>query len=362
MDNFILNTYDLVKIELRDQWTNPEAAGKLEMDPMEVAKCVLENQGMVAIADWENGKCTTQTSKWIYDCDEVATKSTTAPESSCDINCGTEAEFQTVTYDPNCYINSAGKFTDVGCDNATSFVVEAARQQNKIIKNNRRVLFNEIANMLSANANANQIEASLTSGTINGTVTEFGSSEWNANLLAHFEYTALLNGLTNYKVISGSNFWELKRQAELKNACCDDQGTNNVFGSYDVNFDIWMDKALGRKSTILFDPTCIGFQNFCPYTNTTPQIVTENDNGQQIWAWMVPDPDISFLRIDPVTGARTLEPLKHCMFYKKKCVGSNQQRKFLHEHCWDGGLMGGLYTVPTICDPSKACILEMVCA
>lgn len=321
--------------------------------PLVTAKSVLENQGMNALfGPGEVAGCIPKKVYWNADCDfEPDYNDVTAEALGCEVPSGAEDEGFSKEYNTNMFVSKTTRFAEQECNNDLFFVDRSAERIFAAIRAVRKGLADNIAAFLVANAQVNTWATGP--GTIVGTTTEFGATDFSSlDLVFTLEQIAQQNQVMNLKMVNGKNFQVLARTAEF-GACCEDQGSRNKSGLFNMQFDPWLDAAVGSDTTFLFDPTRIGFFSHADYLNNAPQriggYVTEADAlgkvvVEETSVFGVNDPELSFL----LNG--TLVPLRYDVEVVKKCVGrqlTGIARKYIFDYYVS--LRAMLDTAPTPC-------------
>ena len=349
--------HEPVMMGLLDMWEvnntvdDPKTPGML-------AKCIMENQGAKFNEILRSGKCLGWEINWFSDCDfEVAYKGQVAdPALGCSTPDGKVDECNTKQYDRNCFIHDSRSFTDQECNNALQGVNRSVNRIEAAMKAVRKALVEDLATLLTTNAQVNAWDA--TYGDIVGTTTGFAGSEFqSSNLLSHIEMTMLQNQVNNFKIVNGTNFWELRRNAGL-GQCCNDNGTQNAIDNRDMTWDIFLDQFLGRNSTFAFNPEMIGFINTNRFDNPLP--VLQNRVGDaEIWGWYIDDPILRYRFLDE-NGNESIRPVRYDLEYKKECCGRDKLNNLMYKHDFTVYFSGFRDLAPGGCETGETQIFEFV--
>lgn len=351
-------TYADLQLELSQIWAKTRTKKALEYPGM-LAGCILENQGMRPVREiTENGTCVAWKAAWLQNCDDdEANKGTSFSQKDCDIPVGTGLDCAEVEYSVNCYIDTTVNFTDADCTSMFRGVDQAAIQLDKAFEKIRKAISTSLMGQVVANAAVNNYTD--TYGNINGTRTEFTSAEFVPNLLYHMQYTAIQNhcNIDDMVMLDGSNFWETY-QGILDGRCCGDEGEMNAFNRYNMKFDPWLDKSLGRRSTFLFDPSAFGIINVTRFDNTIPERLQGDGDGEKvIYGWKVQDPMFNIRQYSAENGSETVRPIEYDVEYTKKCCGRDARGNRIYSHTFFVTYTGVEAMNPVGCNDGQ-CVLE----
>jgi len=344
-------------LELTDVWDAEAVTDEVEQ-PGAVAQCMFNEHGMQGVSEiTENGQCRAWKINWLQDCDyDGVSKVADFSDTDCDfeatpvgLECGEEE------YERNCFMKDKGRsFTDQACTSKYMGVNFAANRIMSGIKAMRKAIATDALAFYTANAEA--ISWTGTYGNVVGNQLQFTSAEFNMNLLYHLTNIARHEKCTNYKLIDDTNFFELYLQS-MDGQCCKDGSARNAFSRYNLSFDTWLDEALGRRSTLMFNPNNFGFINTNRAVSSTPT-QTLMDGQNSVWEWYVDDPEWTIADIDN-EGRRTIRPVRYDVEYSKTCCGKDKLGKRLYKHVFVVSFMGGRWVSPTGCNDSR-CIYEIV--
>jgi hypothetical protein len=294
------------------------------------------------------GKCIDRKIWWVNYCDYDADYSGTSFDDTltCDVPEGTEGEAFSKTYGPNLFIHKTIRVADQDCDNETFGVNLSANAINAGIRAVRKQLCTSLATFLQSNAQANGWSG--TPGTVAGTITQFTSAEFNANLIHTLRLIAMKNQVSNYRMINGTNFWEIAQQAQF-GQCCENTGDRNLFANFPMNWDIWLDDVLSGNYTFVFDPSRIGFTNVTKFDSMVPVQIHNYTSGEQIYSWRVEDPILQWRSIS-AEGVESLVPVAYDVEYKRTCTGRGTRGQFQYAHDFSVQFEGMIDTAPASCN------------
>lgn len=350
-----------IMVELQNLWSTNNITDSSRL-PNVLTKCIIENQGMrrlpQAFDAW--GRCVSWRTWFLRNCGTEARKTTDYPDYGCDLPTGSQSELVYCDYEERCVLESNRSLKDVECGNALYGVNRSAEIIQEMIVELREKLASEQVAFLAANAQTNEWTVPTgTYGNIVGNQTEFTGSEFGTlKLLYHIELTARMNGIEDFKIVNGTNFYELMRQAQ-DGACCGDESDRRRLNTYGMNWDLNLDRHLGRQSTFLFDTNMIGFSSSNIHQNSTPEIVHQTGDGSTIFAFYVDDPEMSWKSIDS-NGNASMIPLRYDIRYSKKCCGMNTRTgEYLYEWNFQAFLKFGNHLSPVSCEGGSR-VMEFV--
>ena len=359
MEEFLCDelTYTNVLVELQDIWDGGCGADA-DSFPAATANKLMTQHGMKILSEVKSGDtCLGWDAYWVDTCqDKKVTKSEVPsypdncdiPEGEGEISCNKE------TYSKNCFLSSSFSFTDIQCPSRLAGIDFTSRLLDEEMKAMRQAIMESNVDMMLACAQPNVWEG--TYGCPVGTLTEFTSAQFNADLLYHIQNIARHHGCNDYCIIDDSNFWELWQQTQ-DGKCCTDEGKRAGFNRFDITFDTFLDEYLGRRSTFLVNPKCFGFINTCKYDNTVPRF-SRNVGDAQIFEWKINDPILRILETDSVTGRQSIVPVCYDIEYKKECAGRHPVTgKTFYKHTYYITYEGGQFVAPTSCGKEK-CVFE----
>lgn len=326
--------------------------------PHLLLKCILENQGMKLIPEYNaHGKCVGYRVWYEQDCNRESQKYSAFPDSiGCDIPTGGESEISHCDYTENCVITAGRSLKDGDCASPMYGINRSASKIQVIIESLREGLAASMSNHLFANAQPNNWQG--TYGNIVGNQTEFTGAQFNdLKLMYHLDMIAKKNCLKDYKIVNGDNFWECFMKA-IDGKCCGDASDRTRLTRYPMFFDANLDEYLNRNSTFLFDPSCIGFHNRVKYENSAPVKLHTTADGGELYGFSVPDPECKWLSIDE-NGNERLIPIRYDIEYKKKCIG-RENGEIRYSHDFFGTFTGAQHMAPIACGDKCASILEIV--
>lgn len=192
----------------------------------------------------------------------------------------------------------------------------------------RKAINESAASTIEANLQVNKFTD--TYGTISGDETQFSPSLWNADLMAHFQYTAEMNQIDNPIMLDGGNLYEQDILAHLK-TCCDNEGQRNLLGHFGTPYyDLRsLHSTVGQKVTYLFEPDNIAFWSAWNYENTEP--IQSNDQNNT-WYYRERDQVI------------TSQDIWYDIMVQRKCVtpsngGAAAQWAWSYRVIWEGGIV-----------------------
>ena len=214
------------------------------------------------------GNCISWRTWFLRNCDRTATKTTDYPDYGCDIPQGGESELVHADYEERCVLEAKRSLKDVECGNPLYGVNRSAEIIQEIMLSLREQLSTELVSFLAANAQVNNWNSPTgTYGNIVGNQTEFTGAEFGTlKLLYHLKLTAKMNRINNFKIVNGTNFYELAEQA-IDGKCCGDEGDKVRLNKFGMQWDLNLDEKLGRQSTFLFNGDMLGFSNSNIYKN-----------------------------------------------------------------------------------------------
>lgn len=327
-----------------------------------LTRCIMENQGMRRLPEAFDrfGKCISWRAWFLRNCGMTAKKTTNYPDYGCDIPTGSKSELVHIDYEEKCVLESNRSLDHIECGNPLYGVNRAAQIIQEMMVELREKLAAEQVAFLAANAQVNTwYSPTGTYGNIVGAQTEFTGAEFGTTkLLYHLELTAQMNGINNFKIVNGTNFYELMRQAS-DGACCGDQSDRNRLNTFGMNWDLHLDEQLGRQSTFLFNPNMVGFSSSNIYNNNVPEIKHYTSDGSPLYGFYIDDPVMKWKSIDE-NGRASLIPVRYDIRYKKTCCGTDTATGE-HKYCWDfqAFLKFGNHLSPVSCEGGSG-IMEFV--
>jgi len=362
--------YDPILIALNELWDTENVIEDTQA-PLVTMNEVITNHGMRSIPVRDGrGKCVTTRVWWTQDGDyDPAYNSTTFDATvGCEAPDGVEDEAYSADFDPNIFIYQPVAFSDQDCSNRLFGINRTAQRINDAIRAVRKGLAEQCADLLTGNAQANGYTAGP--GTIAGTVTQFTPTEFgDLTLLTTLRLIGLKNQIPNYRVLNGTNFWEVYQNAVMSNSPVEtDIRDTNIARPFGMSWDIWLDDYLATNpTTFLFDPRRIGFGNYPRFMNDQPMPLhgtadysvtidptagtDQTDSGTasvaQHFGWGVNDPVFRYLATDPDTGATSLQPVRYDVEYKKVCSGRDAMGYLKYTHHITVYFNGALHVSPT---------------
>lgn len=339
-----------VDVQLRiDELFNADKTmpGNEFMRPATSAKTVLENLTHRSVPVFRNGKCVGLQVLWLKDCNDDAVVSDTAPVVACDIPAGAELASDKKTYEPDLFINDTRSASDDLCANYYEFVDTSAATLKRLITTIEQKLNVQTIAFLKANAQVNADTGGA--GTIAGTQTGFPAASFGPDLLAEISAYAATNRISDYRILSGRNFYNSVFNAQYRRLNDDQRNQGAAYDNAGIAFDLLdLDTTAAIPSTFVFNPDCIGFFNKT-WSSFTPELVDPKLNK---WAYKIASPNLRYRYSANENGrlVNRLQPVEYEVEYEKVCTGRDSLGKPVYMHTYLVRFIGSLFTAPGGCN------------
>lgn len=336
-----------VQENLETMFPNPTMVEAEFRHPVMTAKVYLENHGAVANeilemgADSNGEDCEGVKLYFLRSENEGVDYSGTVADETldCEVPVGQELYTDGKVYKNNMVIRKGFRVLDSECRDDMDYAMKVAKGQQKAMLEIRKEINNRLITFLSTSAQPNlddDIPAEWDDTTAPPRI-RIPKANFEWDLLGEIETNAMINDIENFHILNGRNFKQQVWQSDYSRLNVDTREAAAAFNDYNLHWDVKnIDRVLGRRATLLFDPNMFAFW-VTNYGSTTPNMVKDNH-----WEYTVADPELRYMR----NGQ--LVPVMYQVELSMKCIGRTKgQGRLRWAHDWMVRVIGGYDKAPT---------------
>lgn len=269
--SFTASAMATVVLKQEQLFADPRSNRELQY-PLESAKALLENQlvRFDPATVMLGRQCPTVKATFLKACRDNTVDLTDSNNDITDCTfTGTQIESDNITIEANKGWKESFVVYDDQCTDTYTMEDKLAYAIAIGSLNVEKRISTDVISYLHANAMTNRY--TNTTGTINGTTTEFVAADWKPDLLAEFDITAEFNEIRNPILLTGTNFKNAIYNAQFNFANMDQKDQKMKFDAWKWYFDArTVDSTVGAKATFLFDAGASAFWAKNEFTNMTP--------------------------------------------------------------------------------------------
>ncbi len=182
-------------------------------------------------------------------------------------------------------------------------------------------------------------------GEVSGFDTTISPAYWNASLFGYLSLVAKVNKFNSPYLISGTNLYEAAFNATANSANADGKGTQNLFKTMPIYFDVFNIDGTQGQATFLVNKNALAFvsKTFNPWSSTDARAGQYGGVGSAAGARYQVE-------------SRNLPGVFYDVIYKIACSGNEITHNFKIQ------FNGGIFRNPVGCNPNNTNILEFLCA
>jgi len=337
------NDHAEVIMAAEEMWANPRLRKHYDQ-PVETLKAVADNQTVSIDPILQDAYGCRSVKLWWTDSCDMTVETLAEHTYSCQ-NSGAEMASDSTTHDKNLGFVKQFTVRDDECKDLATFTEKVTRGIERCKAAIRKNLNTSVASTIEANAMANKHSGSPYPKV--GTETQIPSTYWNADLIAHLQYTAEMNQINNPILLDGGNMYEQDLLANFK-TCCDNEGDRNLLGHFgQPYYDLRsLHSHIGQKVTYLFEPSVIGFWSAWNYDNIEPQ-----QSNDQFNTWYYRERD------EVVTS----QDIWYDITIQRVCINPDKANTAAQKWGWNYKVIweGGVIVAPDACSAGSG-ILKFV--